>query len=146
MLTINGRLECSAEYIDRCVGGQPVVDIIQRGKTPYYVFENGHQLPLLCSCCGGPLYVGNIEKEREAVRGWRLESMSIGVQTLQDGREIEELNLEFSKAGVLSRIVQVPVAFEVAARMRHPADCPYRKQVSPSKKGKRPRKKRRRKR
>ncbi len=72
--------------------------------------------------------------------------MSIGVQTLRDGREIEELNLEFSEAGSLSRIVQVPVAFEVAARMRHPADCPYRKQISPSQKRGRPRKKRRRKR
>jgi hypothetical protein len=71
--------------------------------------------------------------------------MSVGGQPLQDGREIEELNLEFSKAGSLSRIVQVPVAFEVAARMRHPADCPYRKQISPSKKGGRPRKKGRRK-
>jgi hypothetical protein len=146
MLTINGRLECSAEYIDRCVGGLSVVDVVQRGKTPYYVFENGHQLPLLCSCCGGPLWVEDLEKERKNTRGWRLEGMSIGVQTLPDGREIEELNLEFSKAGVLSRIVQVPVAFEVAARMRHPADCPYRKQVSPSKKRERRRKKGRRKR
>jgi hypothetical protein len=146
MLTINGRLECSAEYIDRCVGGQLVVDVVQRGKISYYVFENGHELPLLCSCCGGPLWVDNIEEERETVCGWRLRSMSIGVQTLEDGRDIEELNLEFSKTGFLSRIVQVPVAFEVAARMRHPADCPYRKQVSSSKKGERPRKKARRKR
>jgi hypothetical protein len=146
MLTINGRLECSAEYIDRCVGGLPVVDVVQRGKTAYYVFENGHELPLLCPCCGGPLWFDDLEKERKTTRGWRLRSMSVGIQTLQDGREIEELNLEFSKAGLLSRIVQVPVAFEVAARMRHPTDCPYRKQVSPSQKRERPSKKARRKR
>jgi hypothetical protein len=147
MVTINGRLECSAEFINRCVGEQPVVDMIRRGKTPYYVFENGHELPLLCSCCGGPLSVDDLEEERNATRGWRLRGMSIGTQTLRDGSQVQELNLEFSKGGILSRIVQVPVAFEVAARMRHPADCPYGKRApSPEKKRSRARRKRRRKR
>jgi hypothetical protein len=146
MLTINGRLECSAEYIDRCVGQQPVVDVIQRGETMHYVFENGHELPLLCSCCGGPLQVDNLEKERKGMRGRRLESMSVGIEMLESGRKSQALFLEFSKAGLFSRAVSLPVAFEVAARLRHPAGCPYRKQASTSTKKGRSRKRTRRKR
>jgi len=50
MLEIDGRWECLAEYLDRCIGQQAIVDLIKRGKTFYYVFENGHELPLLCFC------------------------------------------------------------------------------------------------
>jgi hypothetical protein len=38
ILTIKGRSECVAEYVDRHIGRQPVSDLIQRGKTTYYSF------------------------------------------------------------------------------------------------------------
>ncbi len=125
MLKIKGQWECVAEYIDRCIGQQPIVDVIQDGKTVYYVFENGHALPLLCSCCNGPLDV-DVKADRRDQVGRRLESMAINYEVLDNGQEIEELMLIFSKKGMLAQPVGIPVSFNVAARMRHPADCPQR--------------------
>ena len=51
LVKINGQWECVAEYLDRCVGGQRIKDVIQRDDTFYYIFESGHELPLLCFCC-----------------------------------------------------------------------------------------------
>jgi hypothetical protein len=81
MVKINGRWECAAEYLDRCLGQQPVVDLVQRGRTVYYVFENGHQLPMLCFCCGTPLVYDDLERSRRDMRGRRLEKMSVGLVT-----------------------------------------------------------------
>ena len=39
MLQTNGHWECVAEYLDRCIGQQRIIDLVQRGKTVYYVFE-----------------------------------------------------------------------------------------------------------
>jgi hypothetical protein len=124
-LKINGHLECVAEYLDRCIGYQPIVDVVQHGKITYYVFANGHELPLLCSCCGGPLV--ETEKGSQDMRGRRLESMVPGVVRLDDGRQVDELILEFSNKGWFSRQIQVHVSFKVAVHMRHPDGCPYSK-------------------
>jgi hypothetical protein len=118
ILTIKGQPECVAEYIDRHIGQQPVSDIIQRGKTTYYIFENGYELPMLCSCCDGPLVYHDLEATRRDMRGRRLESMSLQTQVLEDGREIEEFVLEFSKKGWFSQPVALPVSFTVAAQLR----------------------------
>lgn len=118
ILTIKGRPECVAEYVDRHIGQQPVSDLIQRGKTTYYVFENGYELPMLCSCCDGPLVYHDLEATRRDMRGRRLESMSLQAQVLDDGREIEEFVLEFSKKGWFSQPVAVPVSFTVATQLR----------------------------
>lgn len=134
MLMINGHLECSVEYIERCIGGQPVIDMVQRGSTMYLIFENGHQLPLLCGCCGGSLSVPDLAKERKFMRGRRLEAMSMASNMTKDGRKFNELVLKFSKAGFFSRGLAEPVSFEVAVQMRHPADCLYHKRISSAKK------------
>jgi hypothetical protein len=136
MVKINGRWECVAEYLDRCIGQQPVVDLVQRGKTVYYVFENGHELPMLCFCCGRPLVYDDLERSRRDMRGRRLESMSVGPVTLEDGSEILQFVLEFSKKGLLSQGISIPVAVKVAARLKHPDDCPH-KRGSPTKKRRR---------
>jgi len=146
MVDINGQLKCSVEVIDRCVGGRMVVDVIQRKKIIYYVFDNGHQLPLLCGCCGEGLGVANLDEERQDVRGRRLEAMSLATKVFEeDGREQDELVLEFSKSGLLSRPLDIPVAFEVAAQLRHPPNDPQKKRKSPSKRPTSKKKKRARK-
>jgi hypothetical protein len=130
MLKINGRWECVAEYLDRCIGQQAVVDLVQRGKTVYLVFESGHELPMLCFCCGTPLAYRDLERARRNMRGRSLESMSVGPVTLEDGREMLQFVLEFSKKGLLSRGISIPVAIEVAARLKHPDNCPHKKRSS----------------
>jgi len=135
MVKIQGRWKCVAEYLNRCIGQQRVVDLVQRGKTVYYVFENGHELPILCYCCGRPLVFNDLEWSRRDICGRRLESMIVGPVTFEDGSEMLQFALEFSKKGLLSRRVSIPIAVKAAAQMKHPADCPYKR--SPARKKKR---------
>jgi hypothetical protein len=137
MLKINGRWECVAEYLDRCIGQQPVVDLVQRGKTVYLAFENGHGLPMLRFCCGRPLAYNNLERPRRNMCGRRLESMSVGPVTLEDGREMLQFVLEFSKKGLLSKGVSIPVAVKAAARLKHPDGCPHKRGSSTKKRRRR---------
>lgn len=144
MVKIKGRLHCAAEYIDRRLGQQPVIDLIQRGQTIYYVFENGHELPLLCFCCAQPLATRDLADERRDMQGRRLDSMSVGRVQNEIGEEFLQFVLEFSGKGWLSKGLFVPVAPEVAAKMRHPADCPYGKPARKKASGRKKRKRRQR--
>ncbi|MGB4979268.1 MAG: hypothetical protein WBR35_21210 [Anaerolineae bacterium] len=130
LIYVNGGWECAAEYLDRCLGQQPIADIVQRGGTVYYLFENGHELPMLCFCCGTPLVYGDIDRTRRDMQGRRLESMSCDIVTTQAGREAVEYRLEFSKKGLLRPGVRVAIALQAAAKLRHPSYCPHRDKVS----------------
>lgn len=125
MIKIDGKLQCVAEYLDRCIGQQKVVDLIQRGKTTYYVFENGHQLPALCFCCGEPLIFDELAKSRRKICGRRLEEMSVGYLQHEDGDAVLEFCMHFSKKWLLSRKFLVSIAPEAARKMQHPPDCKY---------------------
>lgn len=127
MVKINGRWQCAAEYLDRCIGQQRVVDVIRRARTTCYIFENEHELPLLCFCCGEPLITEDLEQVRRDMRGRRLEGMMVSPVELEDGREIPGFELEFSKKGLFSDGRNVPLSPQVAARLRHPADCQRKK-------------------
>ena len=127
MVTIKGRLHCAAEYLDRCIGQQPVTKVIQRDQTTYYVFENGHELPLLCFCCAKPLVTLDLAATQHDMQGRRLDSMSVGMVQHESGQNFLQFGLEFSGKGWLAKGVFVPVAPEVAVKMRHPSDCPYSK-------------------
>ena len=120
---IAGRWECAAEYLDRCIGGQRIVDLLKPEGTVYYVFESGHELPMLCFCCGTPLEYPDLEGSRRDVVGRRLESMAVGPVESEDGREMLQFCLELSRKGLLSQPVAMPVSIEAAAQMRHPPHC-----------------------
>ena len=141
LVKINGRWECVAEYLDRCVGGQRIKDVIQRDGTFYYIFESGHELPLLCFCCDKALMV----KKPRGDRRRRLESMSIGSVLLQDGTEMLQFRMEFSKKGIGSSGMTVPISVQSAVQMIHPPDCPHTvgARKRPSNRSKRRKRKRR---
>jgi prepilin-type processing-associated H-X9-DG protein len=107
--------------------------VVQHGRTVYYVFADGHKLPMLCSCCDGSLVYQDLEKSRQELLGMQLATISINPRTLDDGREIEELILEFFDGNEDSEKFHVPVSFAVAARMRHPATCPFSKRSASGK-------------
>jgi hypothetical protein len=134
MVRIEGRWECVAAYLNRCIGGQRIVDVVQRGETSYYVFENGHELPLLCFCCGKPLVVADLEKTRRDVCGRRLESMSVDRVMLSDGREVPKFGLELSGKGFLlkRRGLYESIHIDAAAQMSHPEGCPPKGDPHPS--------------
>ena len=117
-MKIGEKQQCVAEYLNRCVGGKKVVNLIQDGEITYYIFENGYELPLLCSCCGTPLVISELDKFRCNMRGRRLESMSTGTVTSSEGGEFLQFQLEFSKKGLEVEGVVQGVAPESAAKMR----------------------------
>ena len=141
MVKIKGRLHCAAEYLDRCIGQQHVIEVIQRNQTTYYGFENGHQLPLLCFCCARPLVTMELAETQHDMQGRRLVSMSVGTVYNEAGEELLQFRLEFSGKGWFSKTLFVPVAPEVAVKMRHPSDCPYG-QSAPKRAGSRHKRKR----
>jgi hypothetical protein len=119
-----------------------VVDVVQRGKVTYYVFNDGHELPLLCGCCGQGLRVDDLEEERADVCGRRFTGMSMRTEAIEEeDREYEHLILEFSKQGLFSKPLQVPVAFEAVAELRHPSPAATRRPGSIPKKKTRSQKK-----
>ena len=124
LVTINGRQECLAEYLDRCIGQKKVVDVVQRGSTTYYVFEDGHELPLLCFCCDSSLVVKNADKTRQDLQGRRLDGLDVAMVELEDGTEMPQLRLLFSKQSLLGDALAEIVSLNVAAHMVHPPSCP----------------------
>ena len=124
MIRIQGRLRCVVEHLDRCVGGQRIVDIVKPpGQSARYIFEDGHTLPLICPCCGGPLSIE--EKTRKDMIGRRLESMAWVMSEETDRPAYPILYLEFAPKGLFSRRRGVGVSPEVAARLQHPAACSH---------------------
>jgi len=144
MVNIKGQLHCAAEYLDRCVGQQPIIEVIQRGQITYYVFENGYQLPLLCYCCARPLVTSDLAETQHDMQGRRLDSMSLGTVYNKSDEELLQFRLEFSGKGWFSKAVFVPVAPEVAVKMRHPSDCPYGQSAQKKAGGRNKRKRRKR--
>jgi len=125
MVRIHGRWECAAEYLDRCLEGKRVVDVVQLKGVSHYVFDDGHMLPLLCFCCGEPLDTLDPKRVRTSILGRRLEGMSLAMVSMEDGSELEQFRLEFSKKGLFSKGVFTPVSPLAAAGLHHPPGCPY---------------------
>ena len=141
---IGGRWECVAEYLERCIGSQHVVDVVRRGDTVYYVFENGHELPMLCFCCGEPLDFPDLEPARQDMSGRHLVDMSVVPGELSDGTEMLQFRLHYAKAGPGSEPIVDAISTRAAPRLKHPPDCPYgRRPTSSGQRSRRRRKKRR---
>jgi len=137
LVKIGDRWECAGEYLNRCIGGEKIVDLVQKRSTFYYVFESGHQFPLLCSCCNSPLVVDNLEESRQRMRERCLKSMAMALTISQDGKETLTFLLEFSGKGLLwRRRIAEPISPQAAAQMRHPNDCPHKPGRRRSKRGK----------
>ena len=125
LVHIEGRWRCVAEYLDRCVGGHRLVDVQQEGETVYYIFDNGHALPILCCCCGQPMQFADVAHSRQDMLGRRLEAMSWQENTLEEtGQAVLEFVLEFSAKGRLDYGTVITTSLQSANQLRHPADCP----------------------
>ena len=133
MVRIQGRWECAVEYLDRCLGSQRVVDVVHLQGVSHYVFEDGHKLPLLCFCCGEPLDTVDPKQARASILGRRLEALSLAMVSMEDGRDLEQFRLEFSKKGLFSKGVFTPVSPLAAAGMHHPPGCPHAPRVGKDK-------------
>ena len=98
--------------------------MVEQAETFYYVFEDGHELPLLCFCYGSPLVVQDLGQKRRKMRGRRLEGMVIDEATLDDGSNVMQFGLDFSKQELSSGDVVDALSPLVAIHLRHPVGCP----------------------
>ena len=143
MVRVNGQKVCIAEYFNLCIGMQKVVDVIQEGRTIWYVFQDSHAVPLLCACCGQPLGIQDIDPMRQDMTGRRLESTAASLVESDSGQQIIEFHLEFSRKRLFGKGLTVPVSLDVASRMRHPESCPlYPANGSTAPKAKKPNRRR----
>ena len=123
VLDINGEQHCLAEFVDYCIGGQKISDVILRNDTLYYVFENRHELPLLCYCCGEALECPDLNAERKHMRGRILQAMTWNMEQLEDGRDVIDYELEFSSKYGEATVLMVQTSTLSANKMRHPVTC-----------------------
>ncbi len=112
ILEINGQQQCLKEYMEHCLGNQKITEVIQRDGTLYYIFVNGHELPLLCNCCGESLSCPDLPSEQKIMSGRTLKNMTWGTERLEDGRNVIDFQMEFfPKAGEnMVLMVQTSVA------------------------------------
>lgn len=129
MVKIGNKQQCVAEYLDKHIGQQKIIDVVQHEDIIYYVFENRYELPLLCFCCATPLVDKDLDRLRRNMRGRRLESMAIETVPAAEGGDFLEFQLEFSQKGVELQGVTQAIAPEAAARMRRPNSNKARKRL-----------------
>ena len=127
MVKIGERWECAGEYLERCVGGEKIVDWVVQEDTTYCIFESGHELPMLCPCCNKPFVFYDVEKTRKQMRGRRFKSATMGIAVNDYGEENLEFALEFSGKGLLrwGKTTLQMTSPQSVARMHHPEECPY---------------------
>jgi hypothetical protein len=125
ILILNGEPHCLAEFVNFCVGGQKISDVVLRNDTLYYVFENRHELPLLCYCCGQPLACQDLQSERRQMRGRKLHAMTWDMEELEDGRVVIDYRLEFSSKHEETEPLLVQTSALSADKMVHPVLCAH---------------------
>jgi len=86
----------------------------------------------------------DLAETRCGLQGRRLGSMPAGTVRHESGQDFLQFGLEFSGKGWLSKGLFVPVAPEVAVKMRHPPDCPYGQPAQKKATGRKKRKRRKR--
>jgi hypothetical protein len=123
VLNINGEPHCLAEFVDFCIGGQKITDVVLRNDTLYYVFESRHELPLLCYCCGEPLACPDLQAEKRHMRGRKLQAMTWDTDELEDGRVVIDYQLEFSNKYGETEPLMVQTSTLSADKMVHPILC-----------------------
>ena len=123
ILSLNGESHCLAEFVDFCIGGQKITDVLLRDGILYYVFENRHELPLLCFCCGTPLECPDLQAEKRHMRGRKLQAMTWDTEEL-DGRVVIDYQLEFSSKHGETEPYMVQTSTLSADKMVHPILCP----------------------
>ncbi len=125
MLEINGRLECVAEYLEECLAFKTITDLNEKDKTISILFNDGHELPLLCPCCGEVLSIEDIEAERIQLSDSQLESITIEILDHGDGREFIHLILWFlKKTNSHNPTFGLALSLNVAKTLQHPDSCP----------------------
>jgi hypothetical protein len=125
ILNINGESHCLAEFVNFCIGGQKITDVVLRNETLYYVFENRHELPLLCYCCGEPLACPDLKAEKRQMRGRKLQAMIWSTEELEDGYQVIDYQLEFSPKHGETEPLMVQTSTLSAAKMVHPILCAH---------------------
>ena len=125
IMNINGESHCLAEFVNFCIGKQKITDVVQRNGVLYYVFENRHELPLLCYCCGKPLECHDLHSVKGHMRGRTLQAMTWNLEELEDGSTVIDYQLEFSPKYGETEPLMVQISALSADKMIHPILCTH---------------------
>jgi hypothetical protein len=116
----------SSDELVRCISPSAIAEVVKRGATIYYIFDDGHELPLLCACCGEPLVLAHdVITETRLMRGRRLTNTFVTMEHLADEPPRLTLVLEFDR-DLRAAPETVGVPLDIATHLRHPPECPYR--------------------
>jgi len=123
ILRINGHQQCLGEFTDHCLGRIKITDVVLRAGTMYYVFEDGHQLPLLCFCCGKPLASHDALGEADRMRGRKLKTYGWDTVEVEGGRTVIDFQLEFTRKFWELKSIWVHLSVHSVDKLIHPRAC-----------------------
>lgn len=74
MIIIDDKYRCAIQYANDALGKQCIANVVPGSETEptWLEFDNGRSLPLVCSCCGEPLQIADVELFRQEVIGLHL--------------------------------------------------------------------------
>jgi len=123
VLELGGKKQCVHSFLENCLLGKKIVDVVVKRKTGYFAFGDGHHLPLLCGCCGKPLDTQGILADQQDMIGRTL--LFLGTENSVDAKEkrFDELTLHFSGTSPTDDGIVIPTAFTSITQLKHPESC-----------------------
>ena len=123
ILRLDGKDQCVHEYLVDCLLGKKISDVVSQGNTAYYIFEDGHRLPLLCGCCGNSLVPASFVASRSDMVGRPLVALTTEHSHDRNGHGYDELILNFGGTTKSASPFAAGVAFTAVAGIKHPPGC-----------------------
>jgi hypothetical protein len=122
-MRLNGREQCLGEFFEECIEMKKITDVIMQKDTYYYVFEDGHKLPLLCSCCDKPLGIHDLDAVRKAMVGRELKNILCDTVEIGKTTTVENIQLEFTRKFLEFKRMTDEVSILSAQKIIHPPSC-----------------------
>ena len=136
VLRLNGREQCLGEFIEECLQLKKVSDMVLRNGVFYYVFEDGHQLPMLCSCCDNPLLVNDLDASRKKWVGRQLKNILCDTLEIGEITLVDNLQLQFTRRFLEFKRAENVLSLLSAQKIIHPSSCTNKHRLPAKKKNK----------
>ena len=123
LIKINGREQCLGDLYTQCLHMRKVVDLVKERNTYYLIFDDGHQVPMLCPCCGEPLGINNPNSLKKDMVGRKVKDFDYELIGSEENPMIEDLQLEFSRKFLEFEPPVMQYSILSAHKIIHPVSC-----------------------
>lgn len=126
ILMLNGQERCAEEFVMEHLGNKRITEVEVKQDVIYYVFEDGHRLPLICPCCGGAYMPDGVSLRRANMVGRILTKVSKNHNHFDNSEQGEgaydDIALHFMDPEREREDLYIitPVAFTAIAQIQHP--------------------------